>query len=159
MVPTGSLSRISTRDSGDCAAMRVTSEGERSQAAAVAAVPRKRLLLVVGFEFFMIHLAFSCNTVREYGGNVRVKLVPRPSTLEVTGTILVGSVMELVSVGLPALSVTACPLASMAARPLNSTRSGCGVAARFTIFRKTVPDLVSRVALQKMVGTCWKEVV
>src|ERR1017187_4926607 len=146
---------MSTRDSGDCAAMRVTSEGERSQAAPVAALPRKRLRLVVCFEFFMIYLAFICNTVREYGGNVRVKLVPRPSTLEVAGTILVGSVMELVSVGLPALSVTAFPFASMAARPLNSTRSGCGVAARFTIFRKTVPDLVSRVALQKTVGTSW----
>src|SRR5450759_760852 len=103
----------------------------------------------------MIHLAFSCRTVREYGGKVRVKLVPRPSTLEVTGTIFVGSVMELVSAGAPALSVTACPLASTLARPLNSTRSGCGVAARFTIFRKTVPVLVSRVALQKTVGTCW----
>src|ERR1035437_6484388 len=114
--------------------MRVTSEGERSQATPVAAVPRKRLLLVVGFEFFMIYLAFICNTVREYGGNVRVKLVPRPSTVEVTGTILVGSAMELVSVGLLALSVTAWPLASTAARPLNSTRSGCGQAARLPLF-------------------------
>src|ERR1039457_6775534 len=58
MVPTGSLSRMSTRDSGDCAAMRVTKGGERSQAAPVAAVPRKRRLLVVCFEFFMIYLAF-----------------------------------------------------------------------------------------------------
>jgi hypothetical protein len=69
--------------------MRVTS-GERSQAAPVAAVPRKRLLLVVSFEFFMTYLAFICNTVREYGGKVRVKLVPRPSTVEVTGTIVRG---------------------------------------------------------------------
>src|ERR1035441_10406588 len=155
MVPTGSLSRMSTRDSGDCAAMRVTSEGERSQAAPVAAVPRKRLLLVVWFEFFMIYLAFICNTVREYGGKVRVKLVPMPSTLEVTGTILVGSAMEFVSVGLLALKVTARPLGSTAARPLNSMRRGCGVAARLTIFRKTVPVLVPRVALQKTVGTSW----
>src|ERR1035441_11121003 len=136
MVPTGSLSRMSTRDSGDCAAMRVTSEGERSQAAPVAAVPRKRLLLVGGFEFFMIYLAFICNTVREYGGNVRVKLVPRPSTVEVTGTILVGSAMELVSVGLPALSVTAWPFASTAAGPLNSTRSGRGMGGGCTSFRE-----------------------
>src|ERR1035438_9133189 len=63
--------------------------------------------------------------------------------------------MEFVSVGLPALKVTACPLASTAVRPLNSTCSGCGVAARLTIFRKTVPVLVSRVALQKTVGTSW----
>src|ERR1035438_7318358 len=63
--------------------------------------------------------------------------------------------MEFVSVGLPPLKVTAWPLGSTAARPLNSTRSGCGVAARFTIFRKMAPDLVSRVADQKMVGTSW----
>src|ERR1035437_4231394 len=86
--------------------------------------------------------------VSEYAGKVRVKLVPRPSTLDVTGTIFVGSVIELVSVALAALSVTACPFASTLARPLNSTRNGCGVAARFTIFRKIVPVLVSRVALQ-----------
>src|ERR1019366_2894909 len=98
---------MSTRDSGDCAAMRVTSEGERSQAAPVAALPRKRPRLVGCFEFFMIYLAFICNPVREYGGNVRVKLVPRPSTVEVTGTILVGSAMEFVSLGLLALKVTA----------------------------------------------------
>src|ERR1035437_3315936 len=156
MVPTGSFSRMSTRDSGDCAAMRVSSEpDEASQAAPAAAVPRKRRRFGVWFEFSMIHLAFSCNTVREYGGNVRVKLVPRPSTLEVTGTIFVGSVMEFVSAGALALSVTACPLASTLARPLNSTCSACGVAARFTIFRKTVPVLVSRVALQKTVATSW----
>src|ERR1017187_10903262 len=52
---------MSTRDSGDCAAMRVTSEGERSQAAPVAALPRKRLRLVVCFEFFMIYLPFMGN--------------------------------------------------------------------------------------------------
>src|ERR1039457_4582128 len=63
--------------------------------------------------------------------------------------------MEFVSVGLPALSVTACPLVSTAARPLNSTRSFRGVAARLTIFRKMAPVLVSRVALQKTVGTSW----
>src|ERR1039457_2018392 len=63
--------------------------------------------------------------------------------------------MEFVSVGLWALKVTAWPLGSTAARPVNSTRSGCGVAARFTIFRKTVPVLVSRVALQKTVATSW----
>src|ERR1035437_10018155 len=156
MVPTGSFSRMSTRDSGDCAAMRVSSEpDEASHAAPAAAVPRKRRRFGVWFEFSMIHLAFSCNTVREYGGNVRVKLVPRPSTLEVTGTIFVGSVIELVSVALAALSVTACPFASTLARPLNSTRNGCGVAARFTIFRKIVPVLLSRVALQNTVGTSW----
>src|ERR1035437_8688674 len=107
MVPTGSLSRMSTRDSGDCAAMRVTSEpDERSPAAPAAAVPRKRLRFGIGFERSIIHLACSSSTVREYGGKGRVKLVPRPSTLEVAGTILVGSVMELVSAGAPALSVT-----------------------------------------------------
>src|ERR1035438_169296 len=90
MVPTGSSSRMSTRDSGDCAAMRVTSEGERSQAAPVAAVPRKRLRLVVGFEFFIELSGLHRNTVREYAGNVRVKLVPRPFTREVTGTIVRG---------------------------------------------------------------------
>src|ERR1035437_10078006 len=103
MVPTGSLSRMSTRDSGDCAAMRVTTEPEE---ASQAAVPRNRLRFGRWFERSMIHLAFSSSTVREYGGKLRVKLVPRPSTLEVAGTILVGSVMELVSAGAPALSVT-----------------------------------------------------
>ena len=71
----------------------------------------------------------------ENGGNVRLKPVPKPSALEVTGTIFVGSVMELVSSGLLALIVTACPLESTLATPLISTRTGCAVAARFTIFK------------------------
>src|SRR5437773_607976 len=106
MVPTGSLSRMSTRDSGDCAAMRVTSEPDEATQAAPAAVRRKFLRLGDWFGFSMIYFAFICSTVREYGGKVRVKLVPRPSTEAVTGTILVGSAMELVSVGLAELSVT-----------------------------------------------------
>ena len=97
---------MSTRDSGDWAAMRVTSGPEEARQAAPAAAVRKKLLrLADGFGFSIIYLAFICSTVSEYGGKVRVKLVPRPSTAAVTGTILVGSVMELVSVGLAALSV------------------------------------------------------
>src|ERR1039457_704831 len=50
MVPTGSLSRMSTRDSGDCAAMRVTRElDEASHALPAAAARRKRLRLAVWF--------------------------------------------------------------------------------------------------------------
>ena len=82
-----------------------------------------------------VHLAFICRTVIEYGGNVWLKLVPKPSALEVTGTIFAGSVMEFVSSGLLALIVTACPLASTLVKPLISMRTGCAVPARFTIFK------------------------
>ena len=64
-----------------------------------------------------------------------MKLLPSPPTLVVTGTILVGSVMELVSSGLAALSAMDCPLGSIRAKPAISTRTGCGVEARFTIFK------------------------
>src|ERR1035437_376018 len=81
------------------------------------------------------YFPFITKTVMEYGGNVRVKVVLRPSTGVVTGTILDGSVIEFVSVGLPAAMAMVCPLGSTEAIPLSSTRMGCGVAARFTIFR------------------------
>src|ERR1022692_2181525 len=50
MVPTGSFSRMSTRDSGDCAAMRVASGPDQASHAVPAAVARrKRLRLAVWF--------------------------------------------------------------------------------------------------------------
>src|ERR1035438_3975466 len=78
MVATGSLSRMSMRDSGDCAAMRGTREGERSQAAPVAAVPRKRLLLVVWFEIFMIYRAFIENSLYGRQSCLRTRFLARP---------------------------------------------------------------------------------
>src|ERR1039457_1960045 len=54
MVPTGSLSRMSTRDSGDCAAMRVTSELDEASHALPAAARRSRLRLPVWFGFSII---------------------------------------------------------------------------------------------------------
>ena len=62
----------------------------------------------------------------EWGGNVRVKAAPNPSTLVVTGAILAGAVMELVSSGLPAAKAIICPLGSTEESPLTSTRTCCG---------------------------------
>jgi hypothetical protein len=62
--------------------------------------------------------------VIEYGGNARVNVAPRPSILVVTGAILAGSLMVLVSSGLPAVMVIACPLVATDASPLISTRTG-----------------------------------
>jgi hypothetical protein len=62
--------------------------------------------------------------------------------------------MELASSGLAALSAMDCPLGSTRARPPISTRTGCGVAARFTIFKSVVPARLSRVTLENSVGTC-----
>src|SRR5581483_641342 len=62
--------------------------------------------------------------VMEYAGRSRVKSAQRPSTFVLTGTILAGSVIELVSSGAFALMTTASPLASMFLRPLISTRTG-----------------------------------
>src|SRR5260370_39583628 len=60
---------MSTRDSGDWAAMRVTSWSEEArQAAPAAAVRKKRLRLADGFGVSIIYLAFICSTVGEYGG-------------------------------------------------------------------------------------------
>ena len=47
----------------------------------------------------------------EQGGNVRVKLVPRPLIFSVAGTMCCGSLRELVSSRLAALSTVALPLA------------------------------------------------
>ena len=66
---------------------------------------------------------------------MRLKSLPSPFTLDVTGAILVGSSIELVSVGLLALSTMACPLESILESPLIWTRSGCGVSAVFTTFK------------------------
>src|ERR1017187_4997461 len=78
MVPTGSLSRMSTRDSGDCAAMRVTSEGERSQAAPVAALPGERLRLGGCFEFFMIYLPLMGNKTWGRQSSLWTRFLARP---------------------------------------------------------------------------------
>ena len=70
----------------------------------------------------------------EYGGNVRVKLVPSPFTFSVTGTILAGSWMELVSSGRSAFKTSAVPSGSTE-HPLISIFTGCGVPRRLTTFR------------------------
>ena len=62
----------------------------------------------------------------EQGGNVRVKLAPRSLTFSVTGTRWRGSLMELVSVRLAALSTVALPLAATDFTPLMSIVTGCG---------------------------------
>ncbi len=72
--------------------------------------------------------------VMEYGGNVRVKLVPSPLTFSVTGIILAGSEMEFVSSGRSAFKTIAVPLAAIEL-PLISIFTGCGVPRLFTIFR------------------------
>ena len=53
-----------------------------------------------------LYFPFISKTVMEYGGKVREKFALSPSTLLVTGAILVGSLMEFVSSGLaPAMTM------------------------------------------------------
>jgi hypothetical protein len=78
-----------------------------------------------------------------------VKFAPNPSTLDVLAAILLGSVTLLPSSSALAPIAILCPLDSTDAGPLISTRIGCGVDARFTIFRETVPVLLSRGAMEQ----------
>ena len=67
------------------------------------------------------YFVFNSSTLTEYGGNDRVKSEPRPETFTITGTILVGSVMELVSSGPLPLRVMVRPLGSTDEMPVSAT--------------------------------------
>ena len=82
----------------------------------------------------------------EHGGNVRVKLAPRPFTFSVSGTRCFGSLMELVSSRFAALSTMAVPLEATDFTPLMSIVTDCGVSALLTIFTVILPLRLSRVA-------------
>jgi hypothetical protein len=81
------------------------------------------------------YLDFSFKTVIEYGGNSRVKSVPKPSTFSVRGTTLFGSVMEFVASRLSAARTTASPLALMDFAPLSWILMGRAEPEQFTTFR------------------------
>ena len=73
--------------------------------------------------FSLLHyfVVFNSSTLTEYGGNDRVKSEPSPETFAITGTILVGSVMELVSSGPLPLRVMVRPLGSTEETPVRAT--------------------------------------
>jgi len=81
------------------------------------------------------HFAFTFNTVTEYAGNSRTNVAPKPSTVSVRGTILFGSVMELVSSRWLAARTTAWPLGLIAFVPLIWTLIRWALPAVFTTFR------------------------
>jgi hypothetical protein len=66
------------------------------------------------------YLAEISRTLMEYGGKLRENFELRPSTFEVTGTTLAGSVMVLVSSGLLPLSCIKEPSGSTVPAPWSS---------------------------------------
>ena len=92
------------------------------------------------------YLVCSRNTVKEFPGNERVRLVPLKSTGSVFGETFVGSASEFSSAPLAEVSTVAVPLPVRFFAPDKSSVVSSGLALALTTFTITSPDFSSVAA-------------